>query len=154
MTFDELLERIAAEPATTTERDVRLANPDLVAELHRAGGMRLNEYIADPRHTLQRRVFREGHLLGSGASPAALAEWQTQWPRHPLPRDLADLLLRVNGIHLWADLETGRSYEGLAPLEEWDLARVKMWGPGVSEASLADRYLRSRIIRTTPRSSY
>jgi hypothetical protein len=29
----------------------------------------------------------------------------------------------VNGIHLWADLDTGRAYEGLAPLEEWELLR-------------------------------
>jgi hypothetical protein len=31
-----------------------------------------------------------------------------EMPRHMLPTDLSALLLRVNGIHLWADLDTGR----------------------------------------------
>ena len=41
---------------------------------------------------------------------------------------LRALVEHTNGIHLWANLETGRSYEGLAPIEEWDLAREKMPG--------------------------
>jgi hypothetical protein len=48
---------------------------------------------------------------------------------------------QVNGIHLWADLETERSYAGLAPLEEWDLARVKMWGRQADPAALGEPYL-------------
>jgi hypothetical protein len=51
------------------------------------------------------------------------------------------LLLRVDGIHLWADLDTGRSYEGLAPLAEWDLARKKMWGSSADPEMLSDQYL-------------
>ncbi len=34
-----------------------------------------------------------------------------------------------HGIHLLADLDEGRSDEGLAPLAEWLLARTVMWGP-------------------------
>lgn len=59
----------------------------------------------------------------------------------PLREDLAALLLRANGIHLWAELETGRSYEGLAPLEEWILARVTIWGQDAEPELLPDRYL-------------
>jgi hypothetical protein len=140
MTLDELLEKVAAEPDRTTEHDVRIASPALLAEVGQRGGMRLTDFMSDPRHTVERRVLRTGHVLGSGASTAALCEWQARWPRHALPRDLVELLSRVNGIHLWADLDTGRSYEGLAPLEEWDLARVKMWGSD-DEAMLEDRYL-------------
>jgi hypothetical protein len=47
----------------------------------------------------------------------------------------------VNGIHLWADLDTGRSYEGLAPLEEWELARTRMFGAEADPTLLSDRYL-------------
>jgi len=50
-------------------------------------------------------------------------------------------LLRVNGIHLWADLDTGRSYEGLAPLEEWDLARRTLWGSDDHSDWLGDEYV-------------
>jgi hypothetical protein len=80
-------------------------------------------------------------VLGPGASAEELAAWQARWPHHPLPSDLVLLLSQVNGIHLWADDETGRSYEGLAPLDEWDLARLKMWGREADPASLPDRYL-------------
>lgn len=70
-----------------------------------------------------------------------MREWQRKWPRHVLPADLAALLLRVDGIHLWADLDTGRSYEGLAPLAEWELARTTMYGPDARVDSLSERYL-------------
>lgn len=49
--------------------------------------------------------------------------------------------MRANGIHLWADLESGRAYEGLAPLAEWRVARQKLWGEHADAAQLADRYL-------------
>jgi hypothetical protein len=58
-----------------------------------------------------------------------------------LPPDLQALLLRVNGIHLWAALDSGRAYQGLAPLDEWDLARTTMWGPDADRDLLSDEYL-------------
>ena len=51
------------------------------------------------------------------------------------------LLRRANGIHLWADLDEGTAYQGLAPLGEWRLARQKMWGDQADPTLLADRYL-------------
>jgi hypothetical protein len=51
------------------------------------------------------------------------------------------LVERVNGIHLWANPETGRSYFGLAPVEEWQLARIKMYGNASDRSLLDDRYV-------------
>jgi hypothetical protein len=141
MTLDELLNKIAGEPPRAFEQEVHVASPELIAEVHRRGWMRLTDFTSDPRRTLERRTLRRGHVLGPGAPPADLDAWRTRWRLHPLPQDLVELLSKVNGIHLWADLDSGRSYEGLAPLDEWDLARVKMWGPDADAGALPDRYL-------------
>ncbi|MFT3768647.1 MAG: hypothetical protein QM820_24640 [Minicystis sp.] len=94
-----------------------------------------------PDDSGQRRVIRLGHILGPPASAATLSTWLERWPRHPLPTDLKTLVARLNGIHLWAYLDTGRSPQGIAPLEEWNLARVKMYGEGSSHPLLTDQYL-------------
>jgi hypothetical protein len=141
MTFDELLGRVASEPSRTEERDVDVATPELLRELEQRPGMLLAEFVADPRKTRERRTLRTGHVLGPPLTVDAIRSWQLQWRRHPLPNDLIALLLRVNGIHLWADLDTGRAYEGLAPLAEWDIARAKMYGPAAPAESLGDQYL-------------
>jgi hypothetical protein len=141
MTFDELLAWIATEPSRTFERDVRVPTAELMKELRAAGGMRVDVMLADPRHTTERRTFRMGHLLGAPVSAEQLAQWQAAWPSHQLPDDLVALLRRANGIHRWADLDTGRAYEGLAPLADWRVARQRMWGDDVDRALLADRYL-------------
>jgi hypothetical protein len=36
-----------------------------------------------------------------------------------LPADLHQLLLHADGVHFWADLDHGRAYFGIAPLDEW-----------------------------------
>jgi hypothetical protein len=140
MTFDELLEKIALEPPRTSERDVRVPSP-LMQEVRDKGGMLLTDFLSDPRQTREQRTVRTGHVVGPPASVEDLARWRAAWPRHRLPTDLVDLLRRADGIHLWADLADGWSYEGLAPLAEWELARVKMWGPDADPELLADRYL-------------
>jgi hypothetical protein len=103
--------------------------------------MRLTELLTAPGRRAEPREFRYRHVLGPGASPRLIDEWQQRHPRHPLPADLRDLLLAVNGIHLWANAETGRSYTGLAPLEEWELTRTKMYGAGADPSLLDDRYM-------------
>jgi hypothetical protein len=146
MTFDELLERIATEPNRTSEVDVQVPSPELLREIEaqreaQRGILRLDAFLSDPRFTIERRTLRTGHLLGAPASLEELARWRSSWPRHRLPEDLVGLLRRANGIHLWADLGEGRSYEGLAPLAEWRLARNKMWGEDAAPDLLPDRYL-------------
>lgn len=81
------------------------------------------------------------HVLGSPASPSTIEAWQNQRPAHPLPADLRALVARINGVHLWADCETSRSYVGLAPIEEWEIARIKMYGPEANRSLLDDRYI-------------
>lgn len=136
----ELIEKIATEPARDKGIEVRVPSPELRREMLRGGNV-VSELLADPRHTLESRTFRTGHVLGPPATPEALADWQRRWPRYPLPTDLRMLISQVDGIHLWADLDTGRSYEGLAPLQEWEPARTKMYGPDAEEGALADKYL-------------
>jgi hypothetical protein len=81
-------------------------------------------------------------VLGPPLTSQELDEWQRHWPRHPLPADLRGLLLRTNGIHLWADLETGRSYQGLAPLAEGTtFARVATGAAEGGPSDPSDRYL-------------
>ena len=141
MNFDELLRRVSSEPDRAEERDVDVASPELIRDVVERRGMMLTDFLADPRKTRERRTLRSGHVLGPPLTADDIREWQRQWPRHVLPADLASLLLRVNGIHLWADLDTGRAYEGLAPLGEWDLARAKMYGPDSHADLLSEQYL-------------
>lgn len=141
MTFEQLLERIAGEPDRTAEQEIRVPTVELMNDLRGAKAMRLDELVADARHNTERRTFRTGHLLEPPVSLAELDQWRAAWPKHPLPNDLVALLGRANGIHLWADLDEGRAYEGLAPLAEWCLARQKMWGEDADPDLLADRFL-------------
>ena len=120
---------------------MRVPTAELLRELHTAGAMRVDTLLSDPRHTTERRTFRTGHLLGPPVSSEELEQWRAAWPRHRLPQDLVALLGRANGIHLWADLDKGRAYEGLAPLAEWRVARQKMWGDHADPALLPNRYL-------------
>lgn len=131
VTFDELLAEIAKEPPRTETREVQALPPGAL-ERAAGGGLRLTDLLNDPNRTTERRTFRTGHLLGAPATPETIAEWEKRW--HPLPDDLRSLLSRANGIHLWADLDEGRAYEGLAPIEEWMPARVKMWGTDAEPA--------------------
>jgi hypothetical protein len=101
--------------------------------------MPVSDLMADPRQRREKRTFRNGHVVGPPVRDADLDDWQRRWARYPLPADLRALLLRANGIHLWAD--TGRAYQGLAPLEEWMLARVATWGVEAKPSALSDRYL-------------
>lgn len=122
-------------------RTVRTNGPEMLAKLAKPGGIRLTDFLAAPGHRMEQRERRYRHILGSPASPGAIESWQDQHPSHPLPADLRALVARINGIHLWADPETGRSYTGFAPIEEWELARIKMYGPTADPSTLDDQYV-------------
>jgi hypothetical protein len=83
--------------------------------------------LKDPDQRQEQRTFRYAHILGRGISAEEIDVWQTRHPSHLLPLDLMDFLTRVNGIHLWADLETSRSYFGILPLSEWHDVASSDW---------------------------
>ena len=143
MTLEEFLRKVASEPTRAEELDVWLTPPSLIAKASASKGMLLTEYLVKAKETgtHERRTVSFGHLLGPPASESALVGYQTRWPNLPLPADLRALVTRVNGIHLWADLLDGRSYAGLAPIEEWDFAS-KVMGPNprLSERHIAISY--------------
>jgi hypothetical protein len=140
MTLDDLMGRVGTEPPRTVTLQQMLSQEQVTAA-NRPGGMLLSDLLAAAPRSLPQHEVRFGHILGPPASPEALDAWTERFPRHALPADLKALVARVNGIHLWANLDTGRSYEGLAPLEEWALARVKLYGQGADARLLPDHYL-------------
>jgi hypothetical protein len=132
MKLENLLELAANEPEQTLVRTVWITPPG-VLEKARKGGIALTSFLSAPGRRPEERTVRYHHILGPPASPQAIDAWERT--RRPLPAPLRELVSRVNGIHLWADVATGRSYVGLAPIEEWETARVKLGG------DLDDRYI-------------
>jgi hypothetical protein len=141
MRIDELLERVSGEPERTVTRSVWTTPPEVLAKAAASRGMRMTDLLSAPGRRSEQREVRYRHILGSPASQQAIDGWQRQHPLHVLPADLRALIMRINGIHLWANVETGRSYTGLAPIEEWDMARAKMYGPSADRSLLDDRYV-------------
>jgi hypothetical protein len=140
MTLDELINNVACEPPQTITLSTSVLAPARLEAVKRKGGMLLTELLAGAPLG-EPRTARYGHILGPPASAETLKVWRERFPHHPLPVDLQELVTHVNGIHLWADLATGRSYHGLAPLEEWDLARLKMFGEKADPHLLHDCYV-------------
>jgi hypothetical protein len=118
MTTDELLQRVAAQPMVTVERDVSIPGPAPKALLAEGKPIPLTELVRHPDQHSERRTFQYGHVLGPGLSPHAIASWQASHPAHPLPPDLIGFLRQVDGVHLWADLASGRAYFGILPMNE------------------------------------
>ncbi len=141
MQIEELLKHVGGEAERTVTRTVWTTPPEVLAKAAASGGMRMTDLLSAPGRRSEQREVRYRHILGSPASEQVIDAWQTERPSHPLPADLRALVKRVNGIHLWANVETGRSYAGLAPIEEWDLARVKMYGPTSERSLLDNRYV-------------
>jgi len=140
MNIDEFVRAVASEPMRVVTLRGRIPTVETLALASKPGGVSLQDFTSSPAK-VEERHLRFGHVLGSPARPEAIYGWQTKWPSHRLPGDLIALLERVNGIHLWADLDVGRSYLGLAPIEEWNLARVKMYGSEADQELLDDRYI-------------
>ena len=131
MTTDEFLDRVAAQPMLTIERDVSVPGPQLKALMAEGKPIMLSDLMAHPDQHKERQTFRYAHLIGAGLSGDSIDAWQAAHREHPLPPDLKEFLTRVNGVHLWGDLATSRAYFGILPLQEWqDAAHVEwaaMW---------------------------
>ena len=141
MHIEDFFKRVANEPERTVAQTVWTTPAETFAEAGKPSGMVMTKFLSTPGRQEERRDIRYRHVLGSPAPQEAIDTWQAEHPSHPLPADLRALENCVNGIHLWANVESGRSYTGLAPIEEWDLARVKMYGPSADRSMLDDRYV-------------
>lgn len=119
MRVGEFLENVRSQEVVTLELDVSVPGPQARALLASGRPVPLTEYLSHPDRHIERRTFRYGHLLGPGLTAAELDDWQSRFPRCPLPQDLRDFLMEANGVHLWADLEDQRAYFGILPLEDW-----------------------------------
>ena len=141
MQIEDFINRVAGEPERTVTRTVSTTPPEVLAKAAQSGGLSMTEFLSRPGRRSEQRDVRYRHILGPPASPEAIEAWENRRPSHPLPADLRALVMRINGIHLWASAETGRSYVELAPVEEWDLALIKMYGPMADRSLLDDRYM-------------
>jgi hypothetical protein len=120
MTIDEFLRRATSQPVANERRVVRVWGTKLRQLFAQRKARTVAEIFAHPDQQKEQRTFRRGHILGPGLPDDAIESWQQRRPSHPLPPDLTKLLNRVNGIHLWADLDSQRAYFGILPLEEWE----------------------------------
>lgn len=127
MTPQQLIEHAAKQPEVTLERSVRVPGPALRELLASGRAIPLIEVISHPDQHEEVRRFRYGHLLGPGASRASIEEWQTRNPSARIHPDVVELLTRVDGIHLWADLDRARAYFGIRPLSEWTEVALSEW---------------------------
>jgi hypothetical protein len=123
---DEFIAQVAGEKDVEVERAVRQLSPGAFVKAQ-SGGIGISELSAwaGPKSV---RLVRYGHRLGGPASDDVVIALEGRLGCS-LPDDLRALLRRVNGIHLWADLEQGRAYTGIAPVEEWGPIDERMYGP-------------------------
>jgi len=119
MTPLRFIELASTQPEVSDDRNVRVPGPELMALIQSGRPPLLSEINA---HLDQRQVwcrFRCGHILGPGLSTEAISAWQSLHPDLPQSADITDWLAQIDGIHLWADLDTGLRYFGIRPLSEW-----------------------------------
>ncbi|AKV00498.1 hypothetical protein AKJ09_07161 [Labilithrix luteola] len=141
MDIDAFVENVASEPERRLRHTVWCTPPDELAKAARPGGLRLTDLLAAPGRHAEEREVTYRHILGSPANVRVIDAWEQRYPSHVLPTDLRQLLMRMNGIHLWANAESGRAYAGIAPIEEWDLARTVMYGAEADPGLVADRFV-------------
>jgi hypothetical protein len=133
MQISEFRRLVESEPERAVVKSVSPVSPALIAMVDRKGSMKLTDLLAAPGRRSEERVMRYRHILGPGAAPEEMQRWQ------PLPIDLEELVGEVNGVHLWANVDTGRAYAGLAPIQEWKTARTQMYGTEADPNLLDDR---------------
>lgn len=141
MRLADFIEKVRSEPERTIKRPGLQITPELFAKAREQGGIGLSEILAAQTQPAQLHELRYRHVLGPPASEDAIASWHAQRPSQLIPADLLALVKVANGVHFWANAKTGRSYTGLAPIEEWEIARVKMYGPESRDQLLTDQYV-------------
>ncbi len=136
MRLAEFFERMQSQPERTVRGLGLRFTPEMLAKTRRPGGVRLSEMIGKQDRFASQAELRFRHVVAPPASEVAIAAWQAKRPSY-----LLALVRAANGIDFWANTKTGDRYTGLAPIEEWEIARVKMYGPSSSDCLLDDRYL-------------
>lgn len=138
----EFIARARRQPEVVVERTVSVHGPTLRALLDSARSLPLTEVLNHPDQRREQRSFRYGHILGRGLSERELASWQERHPETRLSASVLDLLREVDGIHLWADLDRGKGYFGILPLNEWVVAHEHDWTThaGLPRSSLVISY--------------
>ena len=119
MTPLDLINRARNQTVVVVERVVSVPGPELAALLNSGQPLLVSELMSHPDRHSETRRFRYGHVLGKGFTETAVATWQNRHPEFMLAADVIGLLLHVDGIHLWADLDLGRSYFGFLPRTHW-----------------------------------
>jgi hypothetical protein len=119
MDTDSFVRLATSQEIVEVRRRVSVHGPVLEALIAQGKITLLSDILADRDQHEEDRLFRHKHILEPGAGSSAIATWMAAHPHHPLPRDLVSFLEQVNGVHLWADIETSRSYYGILPLCEW-----------------------------------
>jgi hypothetical protein len=141
MKIQEFIRIVELESERATSTEVRLPSSQTLALAAKPGGMLLTDWIMAVPQSIEQKTFRYRHLLGPPAQFGAIDEWVRAHPKFKLPDDLMRIVQQVNGIHLWANIQTGRSLVGLAPIEEWDAAQSKMCGAPSEHWLLGERYI-------------
>ena len=100
MTPDELLTRVTTQPVVVSEGFINVPGPTLSALLSAKKAVLVSELMEHPDLQKVPHTFRCGHLVGPGLRLSDVQTWQENWPSHPLPRGMVELLTRANGIHL------------------------------------------------------
>ncbi len=119
MNIDEFVKLALSQLPLSKDRRISVPGPELNAILQRERPITFAEIINHPDQTYEVKNYVYGHILEGGASEEAISQWQLIHLHLPLPDDMKVLLERINGIHLWADLEKKRSYFGILPLAQW-----------------------------------
>lgn len=153
MDIETFIRRVTGEPEKIITRRVAIAAPSMLAGAVTPGGVMLTDLISATGGRTERRTVRYRHILGSPAAREVIEAWERKHPSHPLPADLREVVSHANGIHLWADVESGRAYVGLAPIQEWELARTKCTGRVRNQIGWTIDMWRSPTIRTGQHSS-
>jgi hypothetical protein len=119
MTPRELLALAQQQPVVEVQRTVSVPGPELQALLNSGRPLLVSELTAHPDQRSEQRLYRYGHVFGGPVSDSAIADWQHRHPCGVFLAQLIDLLKTADGIHLWADLDSGRSYFGILPIADW-----------------------------------
>ena len=127
MTIDECIRRVLAQPVVSVEFEVSVPGPELLKLMNDGQCHTIAELNAHPDQRKEMRTFQYRHILGPALGKDEIDTWQAAHVEYPLSDQIRELLQRIDGIHLWADLAEKRAYFGVLPLCEWSPVVGSLW---------------------------